>query len=243
MDITKATPLKNAGFVAGDFWLAVRDTLPILVGVTPFGITCGIMGLAAGLKPAEIIAMSLFVFAGSAQFIAITMIAAGVTGWGMLIFTTLLVNLRHLLMGASIAPYLSRLPLPLQALLCFGMADESYALTIGRIQRTGYSPAYQLGANTAMYITWAAATVFGVALGSQINDPLAWGLDFIMPITFLVLLIPRLIDRNSLLVCALAAVAAAAGAIYLPGKWYIVVSAIVASAVGGILEGGQSDAR
>jgi len=243
MTIENTVPIKKSAFAGGDFWLAVRDMLPILVGVTPFGITCGIMGLSAGLKPAEVIAMSLLVFAGSAQFIAITMIAAGISGWGMLVFTTLLVNLRHLLMGASIAPYLSRLPLPLQALLCFGMADESYALTIGRIQRAGYSLAYQLGANTAMYTTWAISTVFGVVLGSQISDPLAWGLDFIMPITFMVLLIPRLIDRNSLLVCALAAVAAVAGAICLPGKWYIVISAITASAVGGMLEGGRSDAQ
>jgi len=86
------------------FWLAVRESMPIMCGIIPFGITCGVMGLTAGLNSLETVFMSVLVFAGASQFIAIDMLAAGITGFGVIVFTTLLVNLRHLLMGASLAP-------------------------------------------------------------------------------------------------------------------------------------------
>ncbi|MGI5838584.1 MAG: AzlC family ABC transporter permease [bacterium] len=227
---------------AGDFRTAVLDCLPVCAGVAPFGIACGIMGIAAGLTTAEMMAMSLLVFAGAAQFIAISMLTAGITGWGMLVGTTLLVNLRHVLMGASLAPHQQGLPLFRQALLAFGLTDESYALTIGRIRSHGYSSAYQMGASTAVYVVWAVATAAGCGMGSRIPDPLAWGMDFIMPATFLALLIPRLTDRTNLAVCGVAALAAAAGAVYLPGKWYIIAATVAASVVGRWAEGGKNNA-
>lgn len=228
--------------VKGDFWTAVRDCIPIAAGVMPFGITCGIMGITAGMSPIEIIFMSVLVFAGASQFIAITMIGSGVLGWGMIAFTTLLVNLRHLLMGLSLAPYMLKLPLPFQSLLAFFMTDESYALTASRIQRNNYSSHYQLGASLPIYIVWILSTAAGAFLGSRIADPLSWGLDFAMPATFLVLLMPLLINRTSLIVCLTSAVIAVIGAIYLPGKWYIIISCLTAVLVGGLLEGGKNRA-
>lgn len=221
------------------FYQAVHDSLPVMLGVIPFGITCGVMGTTAGLTAIETISMSLLVFAGASQFVSITMLGAGITEWGMIVFTTLLINLRHLIMGASLAPYMMKLPLPFQALLSFGMVDESYALTANRIHKTGYSPHYQLGTSTALYLTWVISTIVGVLMGSRITDPLEWGLDFAMPATFLVLLIPRLIDRISLYVCFLAAFIALLGSLYLPGKWYIIIACLVASIAGGLMERGK----
>lgn len=215
---------------------AVRDTIPVMLGVIPFGITCGIMGNTAGLTSIETILMSLLVFAGASQFVAITMLSAGITSWSIIILTTLLINLRHLIMGASLAPYMMKLPLPLQAILSFGLVDESYALTTNRINSSGYSAYYQLGCNMALYITWAISTTVGTIAGSYIDDPLQWGLDFAMPATFLVLLIPRLVDKQSIIVCVIAAISAVLGAIYLPGKWYIIIACLLASAIGGIME-------
>jgi len=237
MNMPETVSHKPEYVAPGEFWEGVRDCLPICAGVAPFGITCGVMGITAGLTAAETVAMSLLVFAGASQFAVISMLAAGITGWGMLVGTTLLVNLRHLVMGASLAPYLAGLPLSWQALLAFGMTDEAYALTIGRIERAGYSAAYHLGANLAIYVVWVLGTAAGAGVGSRIADPLAWGLDFVMPATFLVLLIPRLVSRTGRIVCAVAAVTAAAGAMYLPGKWYIIVATLAASAVGRSLEG------
>lgn len=215
----------------------LRESLPVLLGIIPFGLTCGVMGITVGLTPLETILMSMLVFAGAAQFVSMTMLGAGVTGWGILVLTTLLINLRHLLMGASLAPYMSRLPGPLQALLAFGIVDETYALTISRISRCGYSHHYQLTANGAFYTTWVISTAAGTYLGGYIPDPLAWGLDFAMPAMFLALLAPRLTDRAGLASCAVAALAAVLGAMYLPGKWYIIVACVLASMAGGIMEG------
>lgn len=215
---------------------AARDSLPIMLGVIPFGVTCGVMGTTAGLTGLETTLMSLLVFAGAAQFVSITMLGAGIMDWTLIVFTTLLINLRHFIMGASLSTYMLKLPLPFQALLSFGLTDESYALTANRIYKSGYNPHYQLDTSTALYITWAASTVAGVLLGSHITNPLEWGLDFAMPATFLVLLVPRLLDRTSLYVCASAGLIAVLGALYLPGKWYIILACLIPSMLGSIIE-------
>lgn len=242
MDDTRAASIAGCSLAMAEFWQGVKNAGPILVGVIPFGITCGVMGLTAGLTPLETVMMSLLVFAGASQFIGITMLGAGITGWGIIVFTTLLVNLRHMLMGASLAPYMVRQPFSLQALLAFLLTDEAYAITISRIDQAGYNPSYQLGASFSLYVSWFLSTAAGVLVGSYIDDPLAWGLDFAMPVTFLVLLFPRLTDRTSLVVCLVAGIIAVAGAIYLPGKWYMIAACLVATIVGGIMEGGKEHA-
>lgn len=225
----------------GEFRAGVRDTLPLMLGVFPFGLAYGIFAQSVGLTPAETIFMSLTVFAGAAQFISLPMFAAG-AGLVMISLTALLINLRHLLMGASLVPYMEKLSFPWKTFLCFGMADETYAVTISRAQTTGYSRDYHFGCNATGYVTWAVSTVLGVVLGSHISDPLAWGLDFAMPATFLALLIPRLTDRTSLAVCLVAAVVSIAAALLIPGKWYIIVACLTAVATGAWLEGDDVDA-
>lgn len=219
-----------------EFRSGAADALPILLGVVPFGATFGIVGLTVGLTPAETVLMSLAVFAGAAQFISVTMIGMGVADFTLIVLTTLLINLRHLLMGASLAPYQAGLPLARQAVLAFSMVDESYAITMDRIVRRGYSNSHQLGASAALYVAWSLATVAGVLLGEYIPDPLAWGLDFALPATFLAMLVPRLGSPASLAVCLVAAVVAVAAALLLPGKWYIILAALAATLVGGLLE-------
>lgn len=224
-----------------ELYKGVKDTLPIMLGVVPFGLAYGTVAQATGLGPGETIMMSLLVFAGAAQFVSLPMFAEG-AGMVMIGFTALLINLRHLLMGASLSPYMARMPVSLKALLCFGMADETYVVTINRAQSAGYSAAYQLGSNAIAYVTWAFSTIAGVMLGSNIKDPLSWGLDFAMPATFLALLIPRLIDRISLTVGLVAAVTSVVAAVAIPGKWYIIIACLTAVAVSGFLERGRNDA-
>ena len=222
-----------------EFWPGVRDSLPVLLGVIPFGLTCGVMGVTVGLTSLENISMSMLVFAGASQFVSMTMLGAGITGLSLIVLTTLLVNLRYLLMGASLAPYMTRLPLPWQALLAFSVVDESYVLTMDRIRQKKYSPSYHLGCNLPFYFIWNTSNAAGMFLGGYIPDPLVWGLDFALPAMFLALLIPRLIDRVSFCVFSVAALVAVWGALYLPGKWYIILACLAASVVGGIM-GGES---
>lgn len=225
-----------------DMMQGIVESIPILLGVIPFGIACGIMGLNAGLTGLEVVLMSMLVFAGASQFISITMLAQGITNAGMIALTTLLINLRHLLMGASLAPYTNKLPAGLQALLAFGLVDETYAITITKSQRDGYKAGYQLGSNLTAYCFWVVSTIIGVVLGSYITDPLAWGLDFAMPVTFLALLVPRILDKKGFSVFCVSAFAAVVGTAFLPGKWYIIIACMVAGLVGGLLETESTDA-
>lgn len=220
----------------------IKDALPIMLGVAAFGISYGVMGVTAGLTGMETLLMSVLVFAGAAQFISLTMLGSGISGL-IIIFTTMLINLRHILMSTSLAPHMSKLSLKHQALLAFGLTDESYVLTINRVNTSGYSAVYHAVVSAALYGTWIFSTFIGIAAGAKIPNPLEWGLDFTMAATFLVLLMPRLTDRISLYVFGIAAVVSVAGALYLPGKWYIIVSCLLASLTGGILEGKNTDAK
>jgi 4-azaleucine resistance transporter AzlC len=237
---------KNTSYVLRNWrtvmWKEVlKDCLPITAGIVPFGLTCGIMGRTAGFSAIEITLMSMTVFAGAAQFMAIAMINSGITSWGVIVFTTFLINLRHLLMGASLSQYLFKQSKIIQYFLAFSMTDESYALTINRIEKKGYDPYYQLGVSCFLYIIWASATFLGAALYYKIPNPLDWGLDFIIPLTFMVLLVPRLVNRTAFLVALVSALTAVLGALYLPGKWYIIIAAVAASIVGGIIERGEEN--
>lgn len=222
-----------------EFREGVSDTLPLMFGMIPFGLAYGILGKSIGLSSGETIAMSILVFAGAAQFICLPMFVNGAS-LAMIGFTTLLINLRHLLMGASLVPYMNGLSMPFKALLSFGMTDETYAVTINRAQTGYYSGAYQLGSNATCYLLWVLSTVGGVILGSRISDPLSWGLDFAMPATFLALLIPRLRSKVSIVVCLAAAVVSVGSIIFIPGKWYIIIACLVAVMAGGLMEGKQN---
>ena len=120
-----------------EFFAGARDTFPLIVGAIPFGIIFGTLALASGLSFAAAMAMSAFVFAGSAQFIAVGLLAAG-TGWPLIVLTTFVVNLRHALYSATLAPFVSRLPLRWQLAIAFWLTDETFAVVVSRF--SGYSP-------------------------------------------------------------------------------------------------------
>ena len=218
------------------------DTLPLIFGMAPFGLAYGIVAQTTGLSPAEAVAMSMIVFAGAAQFISLPMFAEG-TSLALIGATTLLINLRHLLMGASLAPYVGGRPIWQKAALFFGMTDETYAVTISRTEQCAYSAAYQLGSNATAYTAWTVSSLAGFFLGAHISDPLAWGLDFAMPATFLALLIPRLKDKTSVVVFITAAAVSLAVMVSVPGKWYIILACLAAVAVGAAMERTESHAH
>jgi 4-azaleucine resistance transporter AzlC len=220
------------------FFVGIRKTIPLMIGVIPFGLAYGIMGSQAGLTIAEITLMSMIVFAGSAQFMAIGMISQGVD-FALIVFSTLLINLRHLLMGLSLSTYLNKLKSGWLYTLAFGMVDESYATTIYYYQNSESSegnPYFMLGSAIGMYIFWVGSSIAGGFLGHSIEDPLAWGLDFAMPATFLTILIPQIKSVRIFAVILISGVCTIAGYLYIPGKWYIIIATVVATAAGTIME-------
>lgn len=215
----------RAGFV---------DMMPLWLGAMPFGAIYAVTALAAGLSAAQTLAMSLLVFAGAAQFTAAGLFAAGVAPVTIVV-TTAIVNARHMLLAASLAPYVRRAPAFIKVLLAFQLTDESYALGMRRFLTGRGSVAYQFGANVSMYFIWQLSTLAGMFLGALIPDPAAYGLDLVFPLTFIGLLVPLLKDRVSGVVAALAGVLTLVGAIILPGSWYLLIAGIVASGIGAYL--------
>lgn len=221
----------SAGFVA---------TLPLWIGVAPFGAVYAVSALAAGLTSAQTLAMSLFVFAGASQFTAAGLFAAGVAPITIVV-TTLIVNARHLLLAASLAPFVRRERAWKRALLAFQLTDESYAVGMRRwLSGTG-SAAYQFGTNTSLYVIWQASTVAGILLGGLIPDTSASGLDLVFPLTFIGMLVPLLRDRVSGMVAVLAGILAIGALLLLPGSWYLLIAGIGASGVGAWATRGRPD--
>lgn len=217
-----------------DFWRGLLATFPLAPGVIAFGLLYGVVARQVGFSPWEALAMSLIVHAGSAQFTALGMWESA--GFVPIVLTTLVVNLRHLLMGASVAPYLRSLPAPWQALLALWMSDESYALAIAAYRQGWGNRHYFLGANVGIYLVWPLSGLVGALLGGAIPDPARYGLDLVFPLAFLGLLTAFLEERTDLMVALAAAALSLVGTLLLPGSWTMIVAGLLGSALGLLLE-------
>ena len=216
----------------------MKDTLPLIAGAIPFGIAFGVLGVTeAGLSPAATLGMSLFVFAGSAQFIAAGLLAEH-AGIALIILTTWIVNVRHALYGASLGEYVRHLSQRWLLPLAFWLTDETYAVVIRRYAHADEAPNkhwYYLGSALSMYINWQICTLIGIIAGSQLEGMTEWGLDFAMVVTFVGIVVPLIINRP-MLISAL--VAGCAGILLdgMPHKLGLVFAALLGMAAGYIAE-------
>lgn len=179
------------------FLEGARDTFPLVIGAAPFGIIFGTLAAAAGLPVTATLAMSLFVFAGASQFVCITLIVAG-TAWPMIVLTTFVVNLRHLLYGAAMVPFYQNLPNIWKFVLAFGLTDETFAVASARYNRNdgvANKHYYNLGSMLFMYTNWNICTLIGLRAGTTFPEISEWGLDFAMVATFTGIVIPYLVTR------------------------------------------------
>lgn len=227
-----STPTRWQEGVAG-----ITAVAPLLVGVIPFGLIYGVLAVRAGLPVTLAQAMSLIVFAGSAQFIT-TQLLHEQAPLLVILFTAAIVNLRHLLYSASVAPDLRLLPWGWQAGLAYLLTDEAYAVAIIRYRgrpnlASRYAHWYFLGTGLGLWITWQLSTAVGVFLGAQI--PAAWSLDFAMPLTFIAIIIPVLKDRATG-ITALVAGAVVLLTLTMPLKLGLMTAILVAIGAGYVVE-------
>lgn len=221
---------KMRSFLAG-----VRAEFPLLIGVFPFGLIYGTLAIKSGLSPAAAQMMSSIVFAGSSQFIAAQLIhdlAPAI----VIILTIAVVNLRHMLYSASLAPYLRDLSLRWKGLLAYLLTDEAYAATVIHFEQEGINPTshwFFLGAGLSLWSTWQISSALGIVLGTAI--PPAWPLDFALPLTFIAMVMPVLLDRP-VIASALSAGLVALLANNLPFKLGLILAAFVGIFVGMVLE-------
>jgi 4-azaleucine resistance transporter AzlC len=213
----------------GDFRLGAMAMLPMTVGAAPFGMMIGAMAAQAGLSPAEAILMSGAVFAGASQFVALDM--WNTASFAAIVGVTLLVNLRHVLMGAAVAPHLRALPPLVRHVFLYVMADENWAFAMRKVQACGgVGAAYLMGLTLPFYLNWVAWTAAGTQVGRLINDPRALGFDFVFIAVCLTLLVGFWRGNRRLLPIVAAAAVAVVSQRLLSGNWYILFGGLAGAA-------------
>lgn len=210
---------------------AFRQTLPIILGYVPVGFAYGVLAQKSGLSTLNTLLMSLLVYAGSAQLIAVGLFAALANPLAI-IATTFIVNLRHLLMSAALAPYLGTWSKARLALFAAHLTDETFALHAGRFAKREPNPAETFGINVIAHSVWVGSTALGLAASTLITDVRPIGLDYALPAMFIGLLLWQLKSRLHLLV-ALAA-GALSTALMLAGlsQSHVLAATIIAATLG-----------
>lgn len=216
---------------ASELRAGILAILPAAVAMVPFALILGQQAAARGLTPLEVLAMSSIVFAGSSQFLAVSLWIdpAPVLALGL---AALLINLRHVLMGASISHKIDhfgawRLP------AVHFMTDESWAVAERRALAGPLTIAFWFGSGGFLFLCWQAMTVFGALLGGFLTDPERYGFDFAFPAIFIALALGFWKGWRTAPVIATSALVAIAVHALVPGAWYVVAGAVagIAAAV------------
>lgn len=175
----KKSVLKTAG----------AEALPLAIAIAAYGMSYGVLATQVNFSLITTVAMSVFVFSGSAQLVAVAMLAGG-AGTASILLTVILLNLRNLLYGAALSEGLAPAK-KWTRLLAFGISDEPFVLASARFKKVGPDPCYFAVVAGIFYIAWIFAALFGALIGNQL-DPQKWGLDLAFPATFAALLVPGL---------------------------------------------------
>ena len=210
-----------------EFWRGFQKMFPLYLGIVPFAIAFAVTSRAAGLTIWETQVLSLFVFAGASQFSAAQMFATGASG-PAIVLTTFLLNVRHALYGVSLARAVALKPWQ-RVVGAFFLTDEAYGVMVASGAK---SFAFLLGAELSLYVSWNAFTLIGALAGSLLPDPVALGVDFVFPLSFLALLVPIIRSRVELIVAIFSGALAFAISSRLPGGLPILITGVAGSLLG-----------
>jgi 4-azaleucine resistance transporter AzlC len=219
------------------FISGMKDTFPLVVAAIPFGLVFGAMGQAQGLADWLTLGISIFVFAGASQFIAITMLAAG-AAIPVIVLTVFIVNLRHVLYSVSLIPVVQGLPLKWRLPMAFTITDETFAVVYNKmsLSRTHQNlPIYYLGSSVFMYLNWILCTWIGILLGSQLPSLTSFGLDIAMVVAFIGIVVPNL-KLPSHWLCAITAAVSGILTYQWPHQTGLLLSSLLAIIVGVTIE-------
>ena len=233
MSLTRDTAdaLTTARSAKQEFWQGVRDELPLMFGVIPFGLVFGVLGIESGLTPLQTILLSSILFGGASQVVFAQLWAAGVPAF-IVGSSVCVINIRHVLYSASVASYLRHLPLYWRVLLGYLLTDEAYAVSIRRLTngRAGrFQHFHLLGSGALLWMGWQLSTITGVVVGETI--PESWSLSFAIPLTFIAVIAPIMRTRAEI------ATAITAGSLAIIGQPLPWNSWLIFAAIGGILAG------
>jgi 4-azaleucine resistance transporter AzlC len=212
----------------------IRDGLaaawPICLGFFPIGMSLGVLAQKGGLTPWQIGLMSLLVFAGGSQFIAVAMIGSGAS-LAAIVTTTFMVNLRHLLMSSALAVHFPGVSRRFLALFAYGVTDESFAVHMARFNQGGWNRYSALVLNQVTNATWFFSTVAGAYAGQFIPAG-SLGIDYALTGMFICLLVFQLRGPVFVTTALTAALCSVLAYVWLPGNAYVIVASCLAATTG-----------
>ncbi|MDQ0286337.1 4-azaleucine resistance transporter AzlC [Desulfofundulus luciae] len=217
------------------FLLGVKDALPVVLGYLPLGMAFGVLARSGHLSIGQVLAMSLIIYSGSAQFIAVGMLGTGAAP-ASIMATVMLVNSRLILLSASLASHLSRVTAPVLSFLAHGITDETYAVAVGRMGEKPANRWYLTGLFVTAHMAWLGGSAAGGILGRLLGDTARWGFNFALTAMFVCLLILQLKNNVTIMVACLAGLVSVVVASMIGGGWNIIVATILAATVGVLME-------
>jgi 4-azaleucine resistance transporter AzlC len=223
-------PFNQPAFNAG-----VRASLPVLLGVVPFGVICGVAMVASGIPPLLAMLMSLLVFAGASMVASAQLLASGTPAL-LVIAATIIINMRFMMYSASLRPYFADQPLRWRLVLSYLVADNVYGICLARFADHPDDPAkreFFLGAGTPIWLAWQLAVLAGIVIGAGV--PASWRLEFAAPLAFIAMSVPFLRDRATI-AAALAAGITVVAANDLPLRLAVIAAAAAGITVGLLLD-------
>ncbi len=215
----------------------IRSTAPVQLGSFPFAFVCGVTAYTSGLDFWSATGMSVIMFAGASQLVALQLLTQG-TPVAVVILSACIVNLRFFMYSATLAPHYKTLALPWKLLFAATMTDQGFAVTMTRFGPS-WTPEqkrwFAFGSGLVMWVSWQVAALLGFVVGSGI--PSEWSLEFAVPLTFLALTVPALRDRP------LVAAFIVAGAVGVAGHALPLNLGLMTAAAAGIVTGLIVEAR
>jgi 4-azaleucine resistance transporter AzlC len=207
---------------------------PICLGYIPLGLTLGVLGQKAGLGALDMGIMSLFVFAGSAQFIAVSMILSGASTLSM-IMTTFVINLRHLLMSSSLSLFLEGTRKKTLTAFAHTITDETFVINSEKFGQGSWNVRRAMALSYTAYASWVISTVAGAVTGRFIEEN-AFGMNYAMTAMFIILLVLQLKTPLHVVTAVISGLIAALSARYIPGNGYIIIGAVTAATLGVVIQ-------
>jgi len=210
-----------------EFWRGLWVSVPVLLGFIPFGLLLGSQAAMKGLSPVEVALLTGINFAGGSEFSVIQLWTWPPT-IPLLVGLTILINSRHILMGAALAPTMRHLPrrkvLPALALMC----DESWAIGLDDARKRGgvLSFPFYLGVSTGLYLSWPSSAAIGALIGPTLGDVTQYGFHMAFPAVFLVMLAGMWQGFASARPWLVSLVVAAGTYLFIPGPWYVPAGAV-----------------
>jgi 4-azaleucine resistance transporter AzlC len=224
-----------ANSIINDWLRGASRALPITLGYIPIGFAYGVLAQKAGLSTFNTLAMSVFVYAGSSQLIAVGLITAAAPPLSI-ILTTFIVNLRHMLMASALAPYLRDWGRAELSGFAFEITDETFALHAVEFPNASPGKAESLALNLTAQISWVGGSWLGLVAGGLITDVKPYALDYALPAMFIALLILQIKDRSQALVALISGIMAVGLTLAGISQWSVIIATILGATLGVIIE-------